>query len=236
MLFHGIEKFSLVDFDGYTSCTLFTGRCNYRCPFCHNASLVMAPESEPTIENDIIFDYLKKRAGIIDAVCITGGEPTLHTELTDVIENIRSLGYKIKLDTNGTDPSTLRHLIEKELIDYVAMDIKNSPDMYPLTTGVREPHFDKVYDSAKYLISAHESFGFDFEFRTTVIDEYHTEDDFIIIGNMLRGAPKYFIQKFVDKGNCIASGIKAVNIEKAQRFADILKENIKAVGLRGYGD
>lgn len=236
MIFHGIEKFSLVDFDGYTSCTLFTGRCNYRCPFCHNAALVAAPESEPIIDNRDIEAFLKKRAGIIDAVCITGGEPTLCDDLPDFITKVKSLGYKVKLDSNGTNPDMLKKLLEDGLIDYVAMDIKNSRDMYPITTGVKEPHYERVCESAALLIAAHASCGFDFEFRTTLVEGLHTEDDFLIIGNELKGAPKYFLQKFVDKGNCLSSGLSAVDISKARKFADILSEFIPKVALRGYED
>ena len=235
MIFHGIEKFSLVDYDGYTACTLFTGNCNYRCPFCRNAPLVLCPDGQPTIPNEEIEAYLRRRVGILDGVCISGGEPTLCHDLPEFAAFVKSLGYKIKLDTNGTSPSTIKELISNGLVDYVAMDIKNSPDMYPLTTGVSNPHTDRVFESAKILFEAWKEGLIGYEFRTTLVEGHHTEDDFIILADLLRDAPKYFLQKFEDRGNCIASsGMAPIPKETAEKFANILKESIVYVGLRGY--
>lgn len=237
MKFHGIEKFSLVDYDGYTACTLFTGGCNYRCPFCQNAALVLAPDSEPTVDNAYIEEYLRRRVGILDAVCITGGEPTLYSELPDFIKFVRSLGYKIKLDTNGTSPKMLKELVNGGLLDYVAMDIKNSPDMYPFTTGTRDAHIDQVIESAKFLIDAYKSRTVDIEFRTTLVKGHHTEDDMLIIGKWLEGAPRYFLQKFEDKHNCISSSpLAPIEKNEAEGFARILNEFIAIVKLRGYSN
>lgn len=237
MRFHGIERFSLVDYDGYTACTLFTGGCNYRCPFCQNAALVLAPESEPTVDNADIEEYLRRRVGILDAVCITGGEPTLYPELPDFIAFVKSLGYKVKLDTNGTSPKMLKELISSGLLDYVAMDIKNSPDMYPLTTGVCDAHIDKVIESTRLLKDAYKARAVDIEFRTTLVKGHHTEDDMLIIGKWLEGAPRYFLQKFEDKRNCISSApLAPIEKEQAEAFAQILREFIPAVKLRGYSD
>ena len=237
MVFHGIEKLSLVDFDGHTACTLFTGACNFRCPFCHNASLVLEPGSVPALDTEMLKASLGKRRGLIDAVGITGGEPTLNSDLPDFIAYVKSLGYLVKLDTNGTNPAMLRALIEKSLVDYVAMDIKNSPEMYPKTTGIGNPRTEKVFESARFLINARNAnTAFDFEFRTTIVKEFHTEDDFIIIGSELCGAPRYFLQKFEDRGNCIASSLHAVPKEDAEGFAAVLRDYIPEVGLRGYDD
>ena len=168
-IFCGIEKLSLVDFDGYVSCTLFTGGCNYRCPFCHNSPLI---KNQPTIDMEEIFSYLNKRKKMIDAVVITGGEPTLHNELPNVIAQIRELGFKIKLDTNGTNPKMLKELIDNKLIDYVAMDIKSSFDNYHVVTGVSNPLLNNVKESIHILKTS----DIDFEFRTTLVKEYHDLD------------------------------------------------------------
>lgn len=237
MVFHGLEKMSLVDFDGKLCCTLFTGRCNYRCPFCHNGALVLDPESQPPITEKDALAFLESRIGKLDAICITGGEPTLWQDLPEFIRKVKALGYAVKLDTNGTNPEMLEFLISDGLIDYVAMDIKNSPDMYPITTGVSNPFWDKVERSARYLIEAYKSGNVDFEFRTTVIEGYHTEDDFMIIGYMLTGAPRYFLQKFENKGGCLSPlsfDMHPMPKEQVLQFADVLREYIPYVGIRGY--
>ena len=237
MIFHGLEKLSLVDFDGKLCCTLFTGRCNFRCPFCHNGTLVLNPESQPEISEGEALRFLESRVGRLDAVCISGGEPTLQTDLPDFMRRVKALGYKIKLDTNGTNPEMLRTLIEQGLVDYVAMDIKNSPDMYSITTGVSNPHWERVLESAKLLKEAYTQDKIDFEFRTTIIDGYHTEDDFLIIGYILGGAPRYFLQKFEYRDGClspISYDMHPVSKERAEGMAKILREYFPFVALRGY--
>ena len=166
-IFCGIEKLSLVDFDGYISCTLFTSGCNYRCPFCHNSPLI---KEQPSLNMEEILNYLSLRKKMLDAVVITGGEPTLHKELPSVLKQIKDLGYIIKLDTNGTNPKMLKELIDKKLIDYVAMDIKASSNCYSLVTGVINPFLDNIKESINILKTS----NINFEFRTTLVKEFHS--------------------------------------------------------------
>lgn len=228
MVICGIEKFSMVDYDGYIACTLFTSGCNFRCPFCHNSSLVMGGAA--SIDESEVFDYLKKRKGLVDAVCITGGEPTLHKDLPAFITQLKALGYKIKLDTNGTNPAMLKELIDAKLIDYVAMDIKNSFDKYMLTAGVKEVDLSAIKESIDILMSS--SIGY--EFRTTLIREYHDIDDIKAIANLLKGANKYFLQKYKDSDECISHGFSEIDKEEVDIYVDYLNKSIKTVGVRGY--
>ena len=201
MLIHGFQKMTLLDYPEKVACTIFTAACNLRCPFCHNAGLVTKIESAERIDEAEVLAYLQKRKGILDGVCITGGEPTLQNDLADFIRKIRALGYAVKLDTNGTNPAVLQSLLDEGLLDYVAMDIKNTPEKYAATVGV--PSFDvtPIRQSIDLLLAGR----VDFEFRTTVVEEYHTPEDIGEIARWLSGAPRYFLQPFVDSGNLIGS-------------------------------
>ena len=181
-IFTGLQKLTLLDFPGYVACTLFTRGCNMRCPFCHNASLVVRAEEQRMYTNEEILAFLKKRQGMLDGVAITGGEPTLMPYLPEFMAEVRELGYKIKLDTNGTRPDSLRSIIERGLVDYVAMDIKNCKEKYGETVG-----FDSSYDlsSIEDSISILKEGKVDFEFRTTVSKTFHTPDDIQKIGEWL---------------------------------------------------
>lgn len=223
----GIQKLSLVDWDGHITCTVFAGHCNFACPFCHNSTLVSG-EEDIISENEIL-EYLDKRKNMLDSVCVSGGEPTLYHDLPDFIKKIKDMGYLVKLDTNGTNPEMVKYLVENRLIDYIAMDIKNSLEKYSLTAG-RDCDHESIITSIKYIMNC----GIDYEFRTTLIDGLHTEEDIVKIGNLLNGAKKYYLQKFVDSGNCIASGLTAINKERAQQFAKHLSKEISYVSLRGY--
>ena len=228
MDFVGIDKFSLLDFEDKISCVLFCKPCNFRCPFCHNGTTVL--EAETTIPFDDILEYLESRKGLIDAVVVSGGEPTLMPDLKEKIIVLRKLGFLIKLDTNGTNPETIKDLYESGLIDYVAMDIKNSFKKYPLTVGVKNAYLDKVSQSIQYLMNS----GIDYEFRTTLIDEFHDIQDIREMAETLKGAKRLFLQKFVDRESCIQRGLHEVSKEKAESFVDILKQFIDKVSLRGY--
>ena len=228
MDFVGIDKFSLLDFEDKISCVLFCKPCNFRCPFCHNGTTVL--EAETTIPFDDILEYLESRKGLIDAVVVSGGEPTLMPDLKEKIIALRKLGFLIKLDTNGTNPETIKDLYESGLIDYVAMDIKNSFKKYPLTVGVKNAYLDKVSQSIQYLMNS----GIDYEFRTTLIDEFHDTQDIREMAETLKGAKRLFLQKFVDRESCIQRGLHEVSKEKAESFVDILKQFIDKVSLRGY--
>ena len=228
MDFVGIDKFSLLDYEDKVSCILFCKPCNFRCPFCHNGKTVL--EADTVIPFDDILEYLKSRKGLIDAVVVSGGEPTLMPDLKEKIIKLKELGFLIKLDTNGTNPEVIKDLYESNLIDYVAMDIKNSFKKYSLTCGVKSVPLDKISQSILYLMNS----GIDYEFRTTLIDEFHDEGDMLDIAETLEGAKKLFLQKFVERESCIQKGLHEVSEEKAKRFLEILKSKIKNVNLRGY--
>ena len=226
----GMEKMSLVDYDGYISATLFTGGCNFLCPFCHNSPLVLGHKSQPTVSEEEVFSYLNKRIGMLEGVCVSGGEPTLNKDLPEFIEKIKNIGYKVKLDTNGTNPQMLKSLFRDGLVDYCAMDIKNDRDHYASIIGFQEYDTSKVNESVEFLISS----NYDYEFRTTLVNEVHGFYNMRAIGKWINGAKKYFLQKFIDSGSCIGQNLSAVPTEKAKEFLNILTPFIQNVNLRGY--
>jgi pyruvate formate lyase activating enzyme len=230
MDFSGLEKLSLVDYDDNITCTLFVGGCNFRCPFCQNSGLVLHPKEQPTIPWEDITEYLSKRRNVLDAVCVTGGEPTLMPDLLDKLKDIKAFGYKVKLDTNGYRPDVLKKAVSSGLVDYVAMDIKNSPEKYAKTVGLSAMNIGHIEESASFLIHG----SLPYEFRTTVMEEFHTEGDFEKIGAWLEGAKKYFIQMYKDSENCIEHGFHMVSKEKALVFKAILSKSVEYVALRGY--
>lgn len=227
--FVGIEKLSLVDYEGKLACTLFTNGCNFKCPFCHNSSLVIK-DNYSYIEDEEIIAYLQKRTKQLDAVVITGGEPTLMPNLVDKIKEIKELGYLVKLDTNGSNPEIIKHLVEQKLIDYVAMDIKNSLSKYGITTGTENININKIKESINYIMNC----NIDYEFRTTLVNEFHNEEDIKEIATLIKGAKKYFLQCFVDRGECIKENLHKVEKEQAKQFKLILESTIDSVKLRGY--
>ncbi len=220
---------TLLDFPGKVACTVFTGGCNLRCPFCHNALLVTDIDGESEIKSEEIIDFLRKRVGLLDGVAITGGEPLLQTDIEDFIKDIKSMGYAVKLDTNGTFPDKLKNLVNHGYIDYVAMDIKNSPEKYAATSGLDVFDFSKVKESIDFLLNC----NIEYEFRTTVVKEFHTAEDFKKIGKIIKGSHKYFLQNFVDSGNLIGDNLHAYNKEDLERFKEILAPFIENVEIRG---
>ena len=231
MIICGMEKFSMVDYDGYIACTVFTKGCNFLCPFCHNASLVTGEAVE--IPEEEVFDYLTKRKGLVDAVCITGGEPTLQKGLKDFILKVRALGYRVKMDTNGTNPAILKELLSEGLLDYVAMDIKSDFDGgYEDVTGVSNPALlDRVKESIEIL----KTLAPDYEFRTTAIAEFHSENNYAKIAAIVAGAKRFFIQKFKDGENNLTQGLlHELPKEEAEKFLATVAPVVGAVGLRGY--
>lgn len=226
----GLEKMSLVDYDGKIAATLFTGGCNFLCPFCHNSPLVLDAKTQCEISEQEVFDYLNKRIGLLEGVCVSGGEPTLNKDLPIFIEKIKKIGYKIKLDTNGTNPQMLKSLFENGLIDYCAMDIKNDRENYAPIIGFDKYDSQKVEKSVDFLINS----NFDYEFRTTLVEQFHDFDNIKAIASWLKGAKKYFLQKFIDRGSCIEQNLSAVPLDKAKEFLDILSPFIDSVNLRGY--
>ena len=230
MIICGMEKFSMVDYDGYISCTVFTRGCNFLCPFCHNATLVTGEAEE--IPQEEVFDYLTKRKGLVDAVCITGGEPTMQRGLKDFILKVRALGYRVKLDTNGTNPTLLKELLTQGLLDYVAMDIKTDFQHYEDVTGVSNPALlDRVKESVEILKTT----APDYEFRTTAIAEYHSEANYAAIAEIVKGGKRFFIQKFKDgEGNLTQGILSELPKEEAEKFLDVVRPFVLSVGLRGY--
>jgi len=229
MQFSGFQKLTLLDFPGHVACTLFTAGCNFRCPFCHNAALVTHIDNSNFYSEEYILDYLKKRTGVLDGVCITGGEPLMHKELPDFIEKVKALGYKVKLDTNGSYPDRLESLINSGKIDYVAMDIKNCREKYLLTADCNEQDLLNVETSVELLKQK----KIDFEFRTTVVKEYHTVDDIKKIAEWISGAEKYFLQNFIDSGDLIKNNLSAHSCETLEFMRDTACKKIPKVEIRG---
>ena len=228
MIVNGLRKLTLLDFPGRVACTLFLAGCNMRCPFCHNAPLVIDGSGVENIPEDELLAFLKKRSGVLDGVCITGGEPTLRRELPELLRSIKALGYAVKLDTNGTNPHILASLIDEGLVDYVAMDIKNSPEKYSLTAG-RHVDMDAVRRSVSILMENKVKY----EFRTTVVGGYHTADDFRAIGEWLRGAEAYFLQNFVDSGALLDPETRGADESEMKEYLEIMKQFVPAAELRG---
>lgn len=229
MLFAGIQKLTLLDYPQHVACTLFTQGCGYRCPFCHNSSLLPFGTPEQPLTEESVLAFLKKRQGTLDGVCFTGGEPLMQDELPDFIRRVRELGYLVKLDTNGSQPERLRALIEAGLIDMAAMDIKNSPEHYARTVGL--PHFDlsPVLESVALLREG----SLPYEFRTTVVDELHTQADMAAIAAWLAGPENYYLQYFVDEDSVLRPGLHAPSKEKMQAFLQILRSSIPNAHIRG---
>lgn len=230
MLICGLQKTTLLDFPGHVAATIFTGGCNFRCPFCHNSDL-LAPETLPAeshFSEEEVFTFLKKRRNVLDGVCLTGGEPTLQPDLPDFIRRVRSLGLLVKLDTNGSRPEVLRSLLAKNLLDYVAMDIKSSPERYSLVSGL-EVRFPDIDESVRLLQKA----PIPYEFRTTVVRELHREEDFPAIGEWLTGARAYFLQSYRDSERVRERRFSSYRKEELERFRRLLLPFLPAVFLRG---
>lgn len=229
MEIHGLNKLTLVDYDRKTACTVFTGRCNMRCPFCHNSTLVLDPSSQPLISTEEIFAYLAKRKGLLDGVCITGGEPTLQPDIAEFMQEIKDRGFLVKLDTNGSNYEVLKRLVDEKLVDYVAMDIKNSPEAYPRTVGIKNFDLSGVKKSVELLLEGR----VDYEFRTTVVKQFHTAEEMSAIADWIKGAKSYFLQKFVDSGSTIAKGLEACSDEEMKQFQALLISKSIPTHLRG---
>lgn len=228
MKIYGFEKLSMVDFEGHLCATVFTGGCNFRCPFCQNADLVNVTNLEQYSEDEI-FAHLEKRKNVLDSVCISGGEPTLNPDLKNFIQKLKQRGLLVKLDTNGTKPDLLKELIDEGLIDYVAMDVKNSPALYPKTAGAIV-NMDEVGKSVELL----KSNVVPYEFRTTLVSGHHSNESIEEMGKWLDGADKIYLQCFVDSGNCLQQGLQKVPKDRALIFKTILQKYINQVELRGY--
>lgn len=229
MNIQGLQKLTMLDFPGHTACTVFTGGCNLRCPFCHNVPLVLDPEGEVPFSDEEVFSLLEKRRGTLDGVAITGGEPLLQKDIADFCAKIKEMGFLVKLDSNGAFPGKLRELIENGLVDYVAMDIKNCREKYPLTCGREKLDIAPFEESVSLLMEG----KVDFEFRTTVIREFHTPEDMERIGQWIQGAPRYYLQMFKDSGILAEDSAHPVTEEELCKMRNIAAKYVKLVDLRG---
>lgn len=229
MRIRGFNKTTLLDYPRHLAATIFIEGCNMRCPFCHNSSLVLRPTTQPEIPLEEVLNYLEKRKNILEGVCITGGEPTLYSELPEFIQQIKSLGLKVKLDTNGTNPKLIQSLVHNQLIDYVAMDIKNSKEHYKLSIGLENFNIASVEESVQFLMSS----SLDYEFRTTVVAQHHSREDMISIGQWLQGARAYYLQPFKDSGDILLPGLTTPTQEVLQDYKKLLSAYIPNVEIRG---
>lgn len=224
----GLMKTTLLDYPGLVASTIFLGGCNMRCPFCHNMNLVLSSAIEEYSQEDI-FSHLEKRKGIIEGVCITGGEPTLYPDLPDLILRVKNLGYKVKLDTNGTNPEMIASLISNNLIDYIAMDIKSSIATYPVVSGIENINTDLILESINIIKNS----TIDYEFRTTIINEYH---DFTVIkdiATLLAGSKKYYLQNFTDSEYVPNHNLSSCDYSTLKEYKRYLQSYIDIVEIRG---
>ncbi len=233
MKIHGLQKMTLLDFPGKVACTVFLGGCEFRCPYCHNTEL-LDPNAPELMNGEQLLAFLKKREGLLDGVAITGGEPLLRPELPELLKAIRDLGYMVKLDTNGDHPDELRKVVEAGLVDYVAMDIKNSPERYGETIGIPDIDISNIISNIKksveYLINENKV---DYEFRTTTLKQFHDEESFKGIAQWIKGAKRYYIQNFVDRDTVPFGGLESYEPEILQKFLDIVTPYVGVAELRG---
>ena len=228
MKIHGLQKMTLLDYPGRVACTVFLGGCDFRCPFCHNYELVDG-SAEPVMDEEALITFLEKRRGLLDGVAFTGGEPCLHAGLPALMRRVRGLGFAVKLDTNGAHPAMLRAILDEGLADYVAMDIKNSPEKYAKTVGLETIDLGPVRESVRLLMGGR----VDYEFRTTVVDELHEAADFEAIGVWIAGAKQYFLQAFTDRESVPYGNLHAPSTEIMREYAAIMRRFVSDSRLRG---
>ena len=228
MRIDGLQTLTLLDYPGKVACTVFTSGCNMRCPFCHNASLVCG-EVPPFMEKEEFFAFLKKRTGVLDGVCVTGGEPLLQEGLIPFLLEVKEKGFTTKLDTNGLLHDRLRAVVEAGAVDYVAMDIKNCKARYVETAGVPGLDLAPIEKSVQFLMEG----SVDYEFRTTVVKELHNKADFDEIGRWLKGVKRYFLQSFKDSGDILSPGLSPMEKADLLEIRDRLRSEIPVVELRG---
>ena len=228
MKIEALQKLTLLDYPGKMAATVFTYGCNLRCPFCHNALLV-TEESEGGIDAEEVLSFLSKRKGMLEGVCVTGGEPLLQPDIEDFLKAIKDMGFMVKLDTNGTFPKKLKNVVRKGLVDYVAMDVKNCRDKYALTSGKTCMDLSAVDESIRFLLSGE----VEAEFRTTVVKNFHTEEDLLKITDWISGADRYFLQQFVDSGNLINENLEGYSDAELTSIYKQVKRKLPVTKLRG---
>ncbi len=231
MIIKGLQKITLLDFPGKVACTVFTAGCNFRCPFCHNASLVTHTETAKNIPEEEIFAYLSRRKGILDGVGITGGEPLLQKDIAEFCQKIHEMGLLVKLDTNGSFPDRLRSLLEESLVDYIAMDIKNCKEAYAETCGLQDmtQELKKIEESIRLIMNS----DIPYEFRTTVVRELHSKERIERLAKEIAGAKRFFLQTFTDSGDLIGEGLSAYSAEEMEELLAIVKPYLPTAELRG---
>ncbi len=227
----GLQKLTLLDYPGHVACTVFTGGCNFRCPFCHNAPLVLPERLQGDADGaETVLAFLRKRRGILDGVAVTGGEPLLHPDMDAFLREVKALGYAVKLDTNGSFPERLISLVEAGLVDRVAMDVKNAPALYAETVGVPGLDLSPVERTKDYLLSG----AVEYEFRTTVVKGLHSAESLLEAARWIRGAREYYLQQFKDSGDVIAiEGLSAFSGEEMHALADAVRPIVPSVQVRG---
>ena len=230
MLVSGLQKLTLLDYPGKVACTVFTGGCNFRCPFCHNSALVLPDQLAHDSSAEQVLAFLRKRVGVLDGVAVTGGEPLLHPDIADFLKEIKAMGFLVKLDTNGSFPDRLIGIVEAGLADRVAMDIKNAPALYAKTVGLERFDLAGVTKSKDFLLEGR----VDYEFRTTVVRGLHTEESLLAAAEWIRGAREYYLQQYKDSGAILdAEGLGAFDADEMHRLADAVREIIPTVEVRG---
>lgn len=229
MRIYGLNKTTLLDYPGHVAATIFLGGCNFRCPFCQNGDLVLRPETQRTIEEGEVYSFLEKRKGILSGVCITGGEPTLEKDLPALIKKIKEMGYLVKLDTNGYRPEALRELLSGGMLDYIAMDVKNCMDYYGETAGCSSIDIEKIRESI-YLI---EHCGIDYEFRTTIVKELHSDENMVKLAKEIEGAKAYFLQEYQESDGVISPGFHGCTKIEMEKKAALVRNYVPNVQLRG---
>lgn len=227
----GLQRMTLLDYPGKAACTIFLSGCSFKCPYCHNRDLVYIPENYEFFDPDEVLAYLKKRQGLLDGVCISGGEPLLQEDLKSFIEKIKELGYLVKLDTNGNEPEALKELVEAGLIDYVAMDVKNVPEKYAVTAGMDPSVFsiDAIKESIEYL----KSNPVEHEFRTTVVKEFHEMEDIVSIAKWIAPSDHYYLQQFQSSENLIKQGYHAYDADEMKKMLEEVRKYVPQAELRG---
>jgi len=230
MLISGLQKLTLLDYPGKVACTVFTGGCNFRCPFCHNSALVLPERLSHDNNQEQVLSFLKKRQGVLDGVAITGGEPLLHKDMPEFLARIRELGYSIKLDTNGSFPERLEAIVRAGLVDRVAMDIKNSPRLYGKTIGVDGFDLRPIERSKDFLLEGH----VEYEFRTTVVKGLHNAESLTEAAQWIKGAKEYYLQQFKDSGDILdIEGLSSFDEEEMNALRQVVAQYVPSVQLRG---
>ena len=230
MLVSGLQKLTLLDYPGKVACTVFTGGCNFRCPFCHNSALVLPDRLAHDSSAEQVLAFLRKRVGVLDGVAVTGGEPLLHPDIADFLKEIKAMGFLVKLDTNGSFPDRLIDIVDAGLADRVAMDIKNAPALYAKTAGLERFDLAGVTKSKDFLLEGR----VDYEFRTTVVKGLHTEESLLDAARWIKGAREYYLQQYKDSGAILdADGLGAFDADEMRRLADAVRTVVPAVQVRG---